>query len=128
MKKIILDTNFLLIPYQFNVDIYGEIKRIADFRYELYIMDKTLEELTSIIKKQRGKHRFAAMLALLLLKNKKVKQLKTKGRTHVDDLILAVVDKDWIVATQDGALKRKLKKKGIPLIVLRQRKHLVFQE
>ena len=45
MAKIILDTNFLMIPAQFNVDIFSEIHRICDFKYELYIIDKTIDEL-----------------------------------------------------------------------------------
>ncbi|MBW2991754.1 hypothetical protein KY345_00870 [Candidatus Woesearchaeota archaeon] len=31
MRKIILDTNFLLIPGQFKIDIFSEIRRICDF-------------------------------------------------------------------------------------------------
>jgi len=128
MKKIILDTNFLLMPYQFNVDIFAEIHRICDFKYQLYIIDRTIDELESIAEKKRGKDKFAAMLGLLLLKHKKVKKIKTKGKKHVDDIILAKAEKDWIVATQDGALKRQLKKNGIAHIVLRQKRRLVHQE
>ena len=36
MKKILLDTNFLLIPFQFNVDIFAEINRIANSLNQLY--------------------------------------------------------------------------------------------
>ena len=49
MKKIILDTNFLLIPAQFNVDIFSEIERICDFQYQLCIVDKTLSELILVV-------------------------------------------------------------------------------
>ena len=42
--KIILDTNFLMIPSMFKVDIFSEIERICDFKYELCIVDKTLDE------------------------------------------------------------------------------------
>ena len=55
MKKIILDTNFLLIPSQFNVDIFTEIDRICLFKYKLCVLDETINELNSIIEKQKGK-------------------------------------------------------------------------
>ena len=80
MKRIILDTNFLLIPAQFKVDIFSEIQRIADFKYQLYILDKTITELKKIQKEQRGKHKRAAKLGLDLIKKKKVKIIKTTSK------------------------------------------------
>lgn len=121
--KIILDTNFLLIPAQFKVDIFSEIQRIADFKYQLYVLDKTIDELKKIIKEQRGKHKAAAKLALALVKNKKVKTLKTTGDKYVDDLLVEQSKKGAIIATQDLGLKRRLKK---PYIFLRQKKYLAL--
>lgn len=121
--RIILDTNFLLIPAQFKVDIFSEIKRIADFKYHLYVLDKTLDELKKIEKEQRGKHKAAAKLALALLKNKKVKVIKTTSENYVDDLLVEYSKKGAIIATQDLGLKRRLKK---PCIFLRQKKYLAL--
>ena len=122
MKKIILDTNFVLIPAQFNVDIFSEIDRICDFRYSLHVLDKTFDELKNIIEKQRGKHKQAALLALKLLKAKKVKVIKTKEDKNVDELLIDLArNEDVIVATQDKLLKKRLKK---PMITLRQKKYL----
>ena len=74
MNKIILDTNFLLIPSQFNLDIFAEIERIVPGNCELFIIDKTIDELESLIqdKRQKVKDRQAAKLGLLLIKAKKV--------------------------------------------------------
>jgi rRNA-processing protein FCF1 len=128
MKKIILDTNFLLIPYQFKVDIFSEIERIADFKYELCIIDRTVDELKKIIEKQKGKDKRAGILALVMLEQKKPKLIKTKEKKAVDDLIVAEAKKDKgiIVATQDAELKRKLKKAGISHIVLKGKSHLAL--
>lgn len=124
MKRIILDTNFLLIPEQFKVDIFEEIRRISNFRYQLYIIDKSVDELNNITEKGKSKDKSAAKLALKLIKFKKIKKIKTSGSKHVDDLMLGLVKKEDIVATQDIELKQKLKKKGIAIIILRQRKYL----
>ena len=128
MKKIILDTNFLLIPYQFKVDIFSEIERIADFKYELCVIDKTIDELKKIIEKQKGKDRKAAILGLIMLEQKGAKLIKTKEKKDVDTLILNTAKKGYIVATQDAELKRKLKKAGISHIVLKGKSHLELIE
>jgi len=126
MKRIILDTNFLLIPIQFRVDIFEEIRRICDFRYQLHIVDKTIEELERIIEKEKTKDKAAARFALKLVKAKKIKKIKTKSDKYVDDIMVDLVKKEDIVATQDMELKQKLRKKGITLIVLRQKKYLIM--
>jgi len=126
MKKILLDTNFLLIPYQFNVDIFSEIDRIMLEKYQLFVLDKTIDELKKITKdeKQKLKNRNAAKLALQLIKAKKVKILKTKQDLPVDGLIVKL--KGYIVATQDIGLKKRLKGKKTQIITLRAKKTLIF--
>lgn len=124
MKKIILDTDFLIHCAKSRVDYVEELKRICDFNYELRIIDKTLDELTNIIEKKKGKDKLNAKLALLIVKKKKIKQIITKKDKIVDRLILENADKNTLVATSDQNLKRILKKKGISAIVLRQKKYL----
>lgn len=123
MKKIILDTNFLLIPAQFKVDIFSEIDRICLFNYKLYILDKTIDELKEIIAKQKGKHKEAAKIALQLIKKQNINVIKTEDG-KVDELILGLLGKDCVLATQDNILRRKAVKKGIKTIVLRSKKYL----
>ena len=119
MKEIILDTNFLLIPGQFKVDIFSEIDRVCPFSYDLYVLDKSINELERIM----GKDKPAAKLALSLIKAKKLKILKTSEKKSVDDLILGM--NEVIVATLDKELIRRLKEKGTKIIRLRQKKYLV---
>ena len=124
--KILLDTNFLLIPAQFKVDIFSEFERIVPGRVELFILDKSIVELKGIVtgKNQKFKHKLAASLALQLVKAKKVRVLPTKEDLDVDSLL--VKSKGFVVATQDIGLKRRLKKAGIKIVALRSKKHLVF--
>ncbi|MBU2561109.1 MAG: hypothetical protein KKD17_02345 [Nanoarchaeota archaeon] len=125
MKHIILDTNFLLIPAQFKVDIFSEIQKIMEEPYELCIVDKTLEELDKLKKSASGRDKQAAGLALQLIKAKEVRSLKTEKNLNTDKLILELAKPaDFIVATQDMALKDVLKRKNVQLIVLRQKKYL----
>ncbi|MBI2659253.1 twitching motility protein PilT [Candidatus Woesearchaeota archaeon] len=123
MKKIILDTNFLMVPIQFRVDIFSEIERICNFSYKLYIFDKSIGELKNIIEKQAGKNKKAAQFALKLIKLKNIVIIKSE-KENVDALILSNLGKDTIVATQDALLKKKLLEKNASLIILRQKKYL----
>lgn len=111
------------------MDIFSEIKRIADFNYELCIIDKTIDELKGIIKDkgQKAKNKFAAKIALQLIRLKKVKNIKTKDNKTVDDLILDIVNKNYIVATSDKVLKQKLRQKKITLIILKNKRYLECQ-
>ena len=125
MTKIIIDTNFLLIPSQFGVDIFTELKRITPDKCELFIVDKTVYELEKIIKEQTGKNKAAAKLGLELLKKKTLKTLKTENNLNVDKLIENLTKQgEYLVATQDKELKKILKATGTKLVVLRQKKHL----
>lgn len=124
MKKIIIDTNFLLIPFNFKVDIFSEIDRICDFSYEVCILKGTLYELNNIINNQRGKDKVAARMAIDLIKQKDLKMLDNSENEYLDDSILKLANKDTIVATQDKELKKRLKKKGIQVIILRNKKYL----
>ena len=123
MKKIIIDTNFLMIPIQFRVDIFSEFSRICNFNYKLFIFEQSINELKNIIEKQTGKNRKAAQFALKLIKLKNINIIKSK-RKNVDSLILKNASNDTIVATQDSHLKKKLLEKGASVIILRQKKYL----
>ena len=123
MKKIIIDTNFLLIPIKFRVDIFSEFNRIFNFNYKLYIFWESINELKKIIKEQSGKDKKAAQFALKLIKLKNINVIESKPQ-DVDSLILGNLSNDSIIATQDLQLKKELLEKGASVIILRQKKYL----
>ena len=127
MKKIILDTNFLMIPLQFRVDIFSELERICNINYKLCIFEQSVDELSNIVEKQKGKSRNAAQFALKLIRLKDIGVLKAEGRS-VDIMLLKNADKDTVIATQDRLLKKKLLEKGVSVIILRQKKYLQLIE
>ena len=122
-KKIILDTNFILIPFMFNIDIFEQIKQLP-FNSEIYYLDLSIKELENIKEKEKK----YTKPALELLKTKQVKLLKTEKHKKVDDLLVELGQNDYIIATQDKDLKRRLKFKKIPLVYLRQKKYLKYEE
>ena len=127
MKKILLDTNFLMICFQFRVDIFTELDRVCNFNFKLFVLDKTIEEIEKIVEEQKGKNKEAAKIALKLIAIKKINIIKTKSNRKTDDVIRDIAAKDnYIVATQDKDLKRRLINQGASVIVLRQKKVLAI--
>jgi len=125
MRKIIIDTNFLMIPFQFSVDIFSEFGRICSFHYKLNVYEQSINELEQIIR--TGKDKKAAKLALRLINLKEIHIIKSSEK-DVDYAILRNLNGDTIVATQDAELKRKLIKKGASIIFMRQKKYLQLLE
>lgn len=114
MERVILDTNFILTCLKYKVDIIEELKKLCHFPYEVFILDKTIDEI-------KGK----PLEKLALIFAKKFNIIKTNSQKSVDDLLLE--QKGAIIATQDKALKEKLKKAKMPIIILRKRKYLLLQ-
>lgn len=66
-------------------------------------------------------------VALSLIKKNNVKIIKTEPGKRVDDLIIETAKNNkYAVATQDKLLKQRLKKEGIEVVTLRQKKYLLF--
>ena len=118
MKNIILDTDFLINCIKFRIDFIEKIKDLCDFNVKFNIIDKTLEELEN---KPNEK------LIKQILEKKKVNIIKTNKDKKVDDLIIDLVDENYIVATQDKELKKRLKEKKIQIIIIRQERYLVLK-
>ena len=130
-RRIILDTNFLMVFGLFGVDIVSEIDRACPFSYKLCLLDKTISELDDIIEKQSGKNKSAAELAKKLIENKKISIIDTSNeKDYVDDVLVKIAEKEKniIVATNDIELIKRLKEKNIPIIRLRQKKYVVLEE
>lgn len=124
MIKIILDTNFLMIPCQFKVDVFSEIDMIIHERYALCAPEAVIGELKKL-SESKGKDGKAAKLALALIAKKNVNIIKGSKRTkYGDEAIIEIADKNTLVATQDIELRKRLKLKGIHAITMWQKCHL----
>ena len=120
MKKIILDTNFLIDLGRFRISI-DEIDRIMTENYEMQIVSSSVSELKKIAATVMEESKFAKY-ALMIMDLRKTKILETNE--SADSAILSFADKDTIVATNDIELRKKLKEKGIRSIYVRAKKKL----
>ncbi len=112
LSKAILDTNFLLIPSKFRVDIFSELEKFG--KPDLYTLDLVIKELEKI---KGGK------LALKLIEAKKIKTLKS-AELKADKELLRLSKKGYIICTQDRELIKKITSSGGKVISMRQKKYL----
>ncbi|MCF7871453.1 hypothetical protein K9L97_00280 [Candidatus Woesearchaeota archaeon] len=126
--KVILDTNFLLLPGEFGVDIFTEIKRISTEPIEICILDKTMQELKLMIEtKGQKKEGFNAKLGYIMTKQKNLKTLTSSKHNYADDALVEIVSKNpkkTIIATQDKELQKRIQNKKGRIITLKQNKYL----
>ncbi len=122
MKKIILDTNFLINCLRFKIDFLEEIQDLIQEPFQIFVLSTTLKELEKINKLKIKESKYAK-LALKLVKEKNFLTIKTAFK-NTDKAILELANKDSIVATNDKELRNRLRKKGIKTIYVRNKKYL----
>ncbi len=124
-REVFIDTNFFMIPFQFNVDIIDEFKRILP-NYHLVTTEFVIRELNGLKNNNNGKTRLAAGLGLKIAKSPdvEIRDVPLKKGESVDDALIRI---SKVLATNDIELKRKAKKKGIALVILRQKSYLAVE-
>ncbi|KZX09906.1 PIN domain-containing protein [Methanobrevibacter oralis] len=124
-KEVVIDTNFFMVPFQFNVDIINELEKSLP-SYKLTTPIFVINELKGLTKNTKGKTRLNANLALKLANSSKVeiKDISLMENETVDDALLRVSE---VLATNDIELKKRAKDNGITVVYLRQKKYIVIE-
>ncbi len=116
MKKIILDTNFLVAPFQLSISLFEEIERTYPFS-EIHTLDDAVEEAKSI---ESGKY---GSLVEKLIDTQEIHVLETEGEGTVDDLLVELSD-EYIIATNDKELKQRILDRNNPVMIIRSRSYI----
>lgn len=104
--KVIIDTNALMIPVQFNVDIFEELKRLG---FDDHLVPRAvINELNILVKTLKGADRTAAKVARAMADRCEI--IEAEG--HADDVILDLAtDLPASVLTNDIGLRKRLQKR-----------------
>lgn len=121
MYRVLLDTNFLLVPFQFGIDIFAELERLLDVEYEVLVPTPVVRELEQL-SKVGGREARDARSALELVKGLKV--LEMGG--DADTALLASASGGTVICTNDKLLRERVRQKRAPVIHMRQRKYLAL--
>jgi len=120
--KVLLDTNALTLPVQFGLDLFMELGRLLG-AYEPVVLEGSLLELERL-SRGTGKDAAAAQVGRALAERCTVVR-KPDIRGSVDDQIVRYAENTGsVVVTNDIALKKRLREKGIQVIGMRKRKIL----
>lgn len=121
-KEIMIDANFFMVSFQFNLDIVSLFHESFP-SYKLTTSNFVINELKGLKKYSKGKNKIAASISLKIAKSKyiKIKDFNRKENESADDALLRV---SKILATNDAELRKRARKREIPVIFLRQGRYL----
>ena len=122
--KVILDSNFLMAPFQFHVDVFEELEYLLQKKIDFIVPSAVKLELTSI-SSRGGEGAAEASLALQLASRCRVVDVTLQPQETVDDAIVKAAQKlAAVVATNDIELKKRLRDINIPVVYLRDKSKL----
>jgi len=119
--RVLLDSNFLMIPMELHIDVFEGIQNLLGRRVEFILIKQVYDELRALSTASSKVGRQAAY-ALKLAKRCRMMNVEVKASESTDDAIARVAkDTGTIVATMDLELKRRLRNINVPVIYLRER-------
>ena len=122
--KVILDSNFLMVPFQFNLDVFQEIEFLLQKQVDFIVPSGVKSELTRL-SARGGEGAAEASLALQLASRCRVVEVALEANETVDDAIVKAAQKlGAVVATNDIELKKRLKLLKVPVVYLRDKSKL----
>jgi rRNA-processing protein FCF1 len=123
-RVVILDSNALMMQFQFHVDIEKEVRRILDINFDVVVPRVVVHELERLAKEGGQKEAGEARMALELAKTFRIEETPLDG----DTAVLRLAEKlNAIVVTNDKRLRAMLRAKAIPNIYMRSRAFLTIE-
>ncbi len=115
MKTVVLDTNALMMPFQFGVDPETEVSRIFGAA-RIVVLSSIIGELNRLAEKKPE-----ARAALRYAERFEVVETDMSG----DDSVVEMASKlDAAVVTNDAGLRRRLRDRGITVLYMREKNRL----
>lgn len=120
-QTVILDSNALMMQFQFHIDIEKEVNRLLSGNYNYVVPQIVIDELSRIAKEGGSKEAAEARMAVELAKTFEIMESPGAGDTG----ILRLAEKiNAIVVTNDKKLRAQLRAKDIANIYMRSRAFL----
>ncbi|MFX1238084.1 MAG: PIN domain-containing protein [Promethearchaeota archaeon] len=138
---VIIDANFILLPFQFKIDFFSEITAELEGKTIYIVFNEIIRELNAKKEREPKATKFQKQLKAGLLY---LEKNKPKYDVIVDETARAigVATDDFLVrkaselkekyssvylATNDQLLRKKARDQSIGIIFLRQKKYLSFE-
>jgi len=121
-----MDSNALFVPLQFKIDIFEELKKLLNMKFELILLSPIRHELEKLAEKGSPKMQKNASYALKMAEKCKLVELDEKIAGYSPDDAIFQVAREWesLVFTNDRELKKRLRNINVPVIYVRQKSRL----
>jgi len=117
MHRLLLDANFLVLPFQHGVRLFDEFDRLLPGRYDVSVLNRAYNEALQL---DDGKYR---QRVERLVDEHPVDIIAVDAEGSVDAVLLQLAG-EYVVCTNDTAVRRELRERELPHIFLRQQSHL----
>jgi hypothetical protein len=124
-SKILCDTNFLLIPLRFGVDVFNETDDAINDITEFYVSSRVIDEIKLLKKSAKPSFEKELLFALKMAELCTVIDDDSTGLVD-DSLIELALEYDLIIGTSDSELRQKARAYGVKVVYLRQKRYLVL--
>jgi len=120
---ILLDSNAVMMPFEFSIDLEGELTRLFG-KFKIIIPKPVINELKFLSEHGKGRKKLIAKPALKLIEKYDIVDAEGFG----DKAIINLAKKlNSIVLTNDKKLRDKLKKLSLHTVYLRGKSKLVLE-
>jgi len=123
--KVLLDANALMMPAQFQIDLFDELRNILG-GFEPIVLSSVMHELDGLTR-AKGRHGAAARLGLTLGEKCTIAECEDTqaGSGTVDAQVIEyAVQNGCLVVTNDRHVRDELFARGIGVISMRKQKKL----
>ena len=138
---IIIDSNFILLPFQFKIDYLYEIRTKIEGNLKFVIFQQIFDELEAKKRRKRETTKFSRLLEsgkLYIEKNNseyniEIYDNRKEGHETTDTFLLKKANElknetqRVFLATNDSDLRRRARKLGLNMIFLRQKRFLSIE-
>ena len=126
---VVIDTNFIVIPAQFGVDIFAETQHTLERNVNFVILSAVISEIETLAEKaSRTEKRWFRIAKDFVERCEIVDYQPSKPTLTVDEQILEYLSgTGYILATNDRKLKQSARKSGISVLILRGKKRLMLE-
>jgi len=125
MRAVVLDTNALMMPYQFGINIEKELNRLLGICR--IIVPRTVVEEMEKLAEEGGEVGRAAKLGLSIIRKRGFRLVETKSKGD-EGVLETAIKMDAAIVTNDKELKKKAKELRLPIIYLREGCKLEMEE
>ncbi len=125
MRAVVLDTNALMMPYQFGINIEKELNRLLGICR--IIVPRTVVEEMEKLAEEGGEVGRAAKLGLSIIRKRGFRLVETENKGD-DGVLETAIKMDAAILTNDKELKKKAKELRLPIIYLREGCKLEMEE